>query len=191
MHASIGAGRSISFVDQRTFGYLTLDELVHDVHADRWVPSLARHIAPDLLEDCFNAEAAARELRKHRVPIKTALLNQEIVSGIGNIYADEALWAAQIHGARFASGLSYTQLTRILTEAQSVMRKALAVGGTSFDSLYVNTAGEPGYFARSLHAYGKAGTPCDRCGTPLTSVVIGGRSHTFCPHCQKPPARTR
>lgn len=191
MWAHIGNGHSLSFIDQRTFGYLTLDHFTQDTRTNRWIPSLAQHIAPDPLEAQFDPSAAARELRRHHVPIKTALLNQEIISGIGNIYADEALWAAHLHGARLAAGLSYAQLTLLLAEVQAVMRRALAVGGTSFDTLYVNTAGEPGYFARSLHAYRKAGTPCDRCGTPLVSMVLGGRSHTYCPSCQKPPARTR
>lgn len=191
MRAHIGSGRSISFVDQRTFGYLTLDELVWDQRTQRWIPSLARHIAPDPLEEGFDLLETAREVRRHRVPIKTALLNQEIISGVGNIYADEALWAASLHGTRLASGLTYAQLTTVLMEVQTVMRRALAVGGTSFDALYVNAAGEPGYFARSLHAYGKAGEPCDRCGTPLISMVVGGRSHTYCPSCQKLPTRTR
>lgn len=191
MHAHIGKGRSVSFVDQRTFGYLTIDKMLWEPRTERWIPSLAQHIAPDPLEEGFDMVATVRELRRHRVPLKNALLNQEIISGVGNIYADEALWAARLHGTRLASGLSYAQLTTVLTEVQAVMRRALAVGGTSFDALYVNAAGEPGYFARSLHAYGKVGEPCDRCGTPLVSMVVGGRSHTYCPSCQKLPARTR
>ncbi|WP_276878427.1 bifunctional DNA-formamidopyrimidine glycosylase/DNA-(apurinic or apyrimidinic site) lyase [Lawsonella clevelandensis] len=191
MRAHISGGRSVSFVDQRTFGYLTIDRLIWDPRTERWIPSLAQHIAPDPLEEGFDMEVTVRELRRHRVPLKSALLNQEIISGVGNIYADEALWAASLHGARLTSGLSYAQLTTVLTEVQAVMRRALAVGGTSFDALYVNTAGEPGYFARSLHSYGKAGEPCDRCGTPLVSIVLGGRSHTYCPSCQKLPVRTR
>lgn len=194
--AQIGADTFLSFVDQRTFGYVTIDTLVPGRVSScgastRMVPSLVQHIAPDVLEDAFDLHNAARDIRKRHVPIKTALLNQEIVSGIGNIYADEALWQAQVHAQRLASGLSYAKIEEILQAAQQVMRRALQVGGTSFDTLYVNAAGEPGYFARSLAAYGKVGKPCPRCGTTMERCVVGGRSHTYCPNCQKVPYRNR
>lgn len=194
--AQIGREVFLSFVDQRTFGYVTIDNLVPAKNDGscgnvRFVPSLAEHIAPDLFEDSVNMDHVAHKISQRRVPIKTALLNQEIVSGIGNIYADEALWHAQVHAGRLASGLSYSTIEKILVAARQVMQRALHVGGTSFDTLYVNTAGEPGYFARSLAAYGKAGTPCPRCGTIMERCVVGGRSHTYCPNCQKVPHRNR
>lgn len=191
----INDGLYLTFVDQRTFGYITIDDLVDApgaaAHTVRLVPSLAAHIAPDLLEEGLDIPALARQMRRRRAAIKSVLLNQEIVSGIGNIYADEALWEAQVHGARLASGLSYAKLTEILYAARKVMQRALLVGGTSFDKLYVNAAGEPGYFARSLAAYGRAGKPCRRCQTLLERQVVAGRTHSYCPKCQKVPRRNR
>ncbi|MGV0419276.1 bifunctional DNA-formamidopyrimidine glycosylase/DNA-(apurinic or apyrimidinic site) lyase [Corynebacterium segmentosum] len=163
----------LHFVDQRTFGYW--------LYAP-W--STISHIGLDPLEPGFDIASAARRLRKKKTAVKTALLDQTLVSGIGNIYADEALWAARISPRKKASALRQKDAVALLSAAQTVMSAALKAGGTSFDSLYVNVNGESGYFARSLAAYGRVGQPCSRCGTLIERSVIGGRSSHYCPHCQ-------
>ena len=130
-------------------------------------------------------------LRRRRIGLKRALLDQTLVSGIGNIYADEALWRARLHGERPGDRLSSAQVRLLLAEARAVMSAALAQGGTSFDALYVNVNGQSGYFDRSLHAYGREGQPCDRCGTPLRRVAFTNRSSFFCPACQPAPRARR
>jgi formamidopyrimidine-DNA glycosylase len=132
-----------------------------------------------------------RRLRRKRTGIKRALLDQQLVSGIGNIYADEALWRAQVHGERRGDRLSARQVRELLDHAREVMIAALGQGGTSFDALYVNVNGQSGYFDRSLHAYGREGLPCDRCGTPIRRVEFMNRSSFFCPRCQPVPRARR
>ena len=171
--AQLSGGVELSFVDQRTFGYW--------LYAP-WAK--ISHIGIDPLEPDFDIVATARRLRAKKTAVKTALLDQTLASGIGNIYADESLWAAQIPPRKRASTLRQMDAVALLEAAQEVMTAALKVGGTSFDSLYVNVNGESGYFSRSLAAYGRAGQPCRRCGTPLERCVISGRSTHFCPHCQ-------
>lgn len=164
----------ISFVDQRTFGYWRLAP---------WLTMA--HIAPDPLEPDFDIMAAARRIRAKKTAVKVALLDQTVVSGVGNIYADEALWAAGISPLKKASALRQKDAVAIVKASTDVMRAALDVGGTSFDALYVNVNGESGYFDRSLHVYGRGGQPCDRCGTELVKTVVGGRGTHFCPACQR------
>lgn len=164
----------ISFVDQRTFGYWRLAP---------W--RTMAHIAPDPLEPDFDITAAARRIRAKKTAVKVALLDQTVVSGVGNIYADEALWAAGISPLKKANTLRQKDAVAIVHAATEVMRAALDVGGTSFDALYVNVNGESGYFDRSLHAYGRGGQPCDRCGTELVKTVVGGRGTHYCPTCQR------
>ncbi|MDO5031453.1 bifunctional DNA-formamidopyrimidine glycosylase/DNA-(apurinic or apyrimidinic site) lyase [Corynebacterium sp.] len=173
IRARMDDGTQVSFVDQRTFGYWRVGP---------WAS--ISHIAADPLEADFDAVAAARRLRSKRSMVKSVLLDQTVVSGIGNIYADEALWAAQIPPVKRANTLRQRDALALLDAASSVMRTALAAGGTSFDALYVNVNGESGYFDRSLHAYGRGGQPCDRCGTPLVKTVVGGRGTHYCPVCQ-------
>ena len=174
IRATFHDGTTLSFVDQRTFGYWRVGP---------W--DLIGHIALDPLEAGFDDVATARLLRKKKTPVKTALLDQTLLSGVGNIYADEALWAAGIDPRRKAHRLLQREALALIDAARTVMSAALAVGGTSFDALYVNVNGESGYFARSLHAYGRGGEPCDHCGTPLERVVLGGRGTHVCPRCQK------
>lgn len=169
-----GAATSLSFVDQRTFGYLRFGPW-DDIS----------HIGLDPLEDAFITADAARRLRKKSSPVKVALLDQTIISGIGNIYADEALWAAGIDPRRPAKRLLQREAVALVDAARAVMEQALAVGGTSFDALYVNVNGESGYFDRSLNAYGRGGEPCRRCGTPLEKITLGGRGTHFCRECQR------
>ncbi len=163
----------VSFVDQRTFGYW--------LYAP-W--SAIGHVAPDPFEPEFDPVSVARRIRAKRTPAKVALLDQTVVSGIGNIYADEAFWAARINPHRQANRLLQREARALVDAAAEVMSAAIDVGGTSFDALYVNVNGESGYFARSLHAYGRTDLPCDRCGALLQRSVIGGRSTHWCPQCQ-------
>ncbi|MCI9889745.1 bifunctional DNA-formamidopyrimidine glycosylase/DNA-(apurinic or apyrimidinic site) lyase [Micrococcales bacterium 31B] len=167
------------FIDQRIFGGMWVSPLGGEVPAD------AQHIARDVLDPHFDRRQVARRVTASRAAIKRLLLDQGVVSGIGNIYADEALWAARVHGETPGDALSARAVYRVLDEAAAVMRRALDQGGTSFDALYVNVDGRQGYFARSLAAYGKTGEPCPRCGTPIQRIMSGGRSSHFCPRCQR------
>lgn len=186
-------GPQLRFVDQRTFGGLALTELIPDAYADshhsHGVPLPVVHIAPDPLEPAYDQPALVRLLKSRHTAIKRALLDQGKVSGIGNIYADEALWRARVHPLRETSALTKPALGRVLEHAAEVMREALGQGGTSFDSLYVNVNGASGYFDRSLHAYGREGEHCDRCGTPIRREAFMNRSSHYCPRCQRRPRR--
>lgn len=177
--------REMRFVDQRTFGGMYLDEL------EDGVPVTIAHIARDPLDPQFDDAAAARAIRCKDTQIKRVLLDQSVVSGIGNIYADEALWRARLHGRRLTSRLTNRQVIELLDQARAVMTSALAQGGTSFDSLYVNVNGESGYFERSLDAYGREGEPCARCGSPIRREAFMNRSSYFCPRCQRAPRTSR
>ncbi len=175
-------GTALSFVDQRTFGGWLLADMV-SVDADA-VPAPVAHLARDPLDRRFDIGAVVNVLRRKHSEIKRQLLDQTVVSGIGNIYADEALWRAKVHGARVADALTRRQMTTVLQAATGVMRDALAHGGTSFDSLYVNVNGRSGYFDRSLNAYGREGKPCRRCGAVIRREKFMNRSSFYCPKCQ-------
>jgi formamidopyrimidine-DNA glycosylase len=149
------------------------------------VPSQAAHIALDPLDPNFDDDVFITRLRKKSTGVKRALLDQTLISGVGNIYADESLWAAKIHGEKSADALSKPKARELLAEVRMVLTKALAEGGTSFDEQYVNVNGESGYFSHSLNAYGQQGTPCPRCGTPIRRVTFMNRGSHFCPRCQK------
>jgi formamidopyrimidine-DNA glycosylase len=160
------------------------------------VPHQAAHIARDLLDPAFSPESFHRRIRERRTGLKRALLDQGLVSGIGNIYADEALWAARFHYARPTDTLRRPDTARILEAATDVMTRALAAGGTSFDALYVNVNGASGYFARDLQAYGRAGRPCRRCASEGRETLVRresfmNRSSYLCPHCQPRPRNAR
>jgi formamidopyrimidine-DNA glycosylase len=181
-------GPELRFCDQRTFGGLALadDELTDD-----GVPAVLSHVAPDPLEPAFDPQRFAASLRRRRTGIKRALLDQTLVSGIGNIYADEALWRAQLHFARGSDGLRGAEVGRLLEAVDMVLRAAIAAGGTSFDALYVAVNGQSGWFDRSLEAYGRDGEPCSRCGTAIVRVRFTNRSSYLCPRCQPRPRRGR
>ena len=179
---------TVSFVDQRTFGGWQLTDVV-DVDGSV-VPVPVAHLARDPLDPRFDRDAVVKVLRGKHSEIKRQLLDQTVVSGIGNIYADEALWRAGVHGARPAAKLTRPKLAELLDRAAEVMVEALAQGGTSFDSLYVNVNGESGYFERSLDAYGREGEPCRRCGAIIRRERFMNRSSFYCPRCQPRP-RTR
>ncbi|MGI8800432.1 MAG: bifunctional DNA-formamidopyrimidine glycosylase/DNA-(apurinic or apyrimidinic site) lyase [Pseudonocardia sp.] len=184
-------GPELRFVDQRTFGGLSVDELVGADAADsgETVPRAVAHIARDPLDPAFDVEATVSAMRRKRTGLKRALLDQTLVSGIGNIYADEALWRARLHGARPTAGLTRAAARRVLAAAAEVMTEALGQGGTSFDTLYVNVNGQSGYFDRSLAVYGQADRPCPRCGTAVLRESFMNRSSYFCPSCQPRPRR--
>jgi formamidopyrimidine-DNA glycosylase len=183
--ALLDDGTTLSFVDQRTFGGWMLTDMVTVDGTD--VPVPVAHIARDPLDPKFNRDGVVTVLRRKRSEIKRQLLDQTVVSGIGNIYADEALWRVKINGNRLASSLTRKQLGELLDAAAEVMTDALGQGGTSFDSLYVNVNGESGYFERSLDAYGREGEPCRRCGAVMRREKFMNRSSFYCPKCQPRP----
>ena len=178
-------GPDLRFIDQRTFGHLLLSP------GGAALPSVIAHIAPDPLEAAFDRSVFATRLRTRRSGIKRALLDQSLVSGVGNIYADEALWRARLHWARASDRLRGPDVNRLLDAVQEVFAEALGAGGTSFDRLYVNVNGESGYFDRSLAVYGREGQPCPRCGTPVRRDPFMNRSAYSCPVCQPRPRNGR
>ena len=204
-------GQRLLFVDQRIFGGMFLSPLVPDVPAavaanevapdemgqsevpERFlVPEAVKHIARDPLDEFFDPAAVRRKFLRTSSGIKKVLLDQSVISGVGNIYADEALWRARLHYAKPARTLSAAQTRDLLEAVTQVLRESLAAGGTSFDALYVNVLGESGYFERSLNAYGRAGEPCHRCAEAgRTSLMVRepfqNRSSYRCPHCQRAP----
>ncbi|MFD7918626.1 bifunctional DNA-formamidopyrimidine glycosylase/DNA-(apurinic or apyrimidinic site) lyase [Streptomyces sp. NPDC059740] len=178
----------LRFVDQRTFGGLSLHPSV-PLDPDG-LPDVIAHIARDPLDPAFDDEAFHQALRRRRTTVKRALLDQSLVSGVGNIYADEALWRSRLHYERPTATLTRPRTSELLGHVREVMRAALDVGGTSFDSLYVNVNGESGYFDRALDAYGREGEPCARCGTAIRRNPWMNRSSHYCPRCQRPPRLT-
>jgi formamidopyrimidine-DNA glycosylase len=187
-------GPQLRFVDQRTFGGMALADLVPDLgaRARTWgIPASISHIAPDPLEPAFDQAGVIAVMKARHTGVKRALLDQRLISGIGNIYADEALWRGRVHGEREAAAMSKPALGRLIEHAQEVMLEALVAGGTSFDSLYVNVNGASGYFDRSLSAYGREGSPCSRCGTLIRREAFMNRSSYSCPRCQPRPRTAR
>ncbi|AXH94862.1 bifunctional DNA-formamidopyrimidine glycosylase/DNA-(apurinic or apyrimidinic site) lyase [Ornithinimicrobium avium] len=189
-------GTQLRFVDQRTFGGLALAPLRPDRYAvpgahGHGIPEPVVHIAPDPLEPAFDRAATVRRIKARDSEVKRVLLDQGVVSGVGNIYADEALWRAGVHGSRSGSALTRPAIGRLLDHAAEVMREALDQGGTSFDALYVNVNGASGYFDRALAVYGQTGRPCPRCGTTVVRQEFMNRSSHFCPRCQPRPRRHR
>lgn len=174
-------GQELRFVDQRMFGGLSLSD------GGALLPPEIAHIAPDPLETAFDPVAVAARIRRSTSAIKRLLLTQTVVSGVGNIYADESLWRAGLHGERPGRQLTRATVLQLLEHVKDVMAEALEQGGTSFDALYVNVNGESGYFDRSLNAYGQEGRPCAHCGTLIRRSAFMNRSSYFCPVCQKPP----
>jgi len=175
------SGPELRFTDQRTFGHILLDR------GGAALPAPIAHIAPDPLEPAFDETALLARLAVRRTGIKRALLDQSLVSGVGNIYADEALWRAKTHWDRLAANMRRADTSQLLAAVREVLEEALAAGGTSFDSLYVNVNGESGYFGRSLAVYGREGEPCPRCGAPVRRDPFMNRSAYSCPICQPRP----
>jgi len=184
-HPEHGESR-IDFVDQRIFGSMALDTLVSsNDHPEQRVPSQVAHIARDPMDPLFDDRAFLRALARKQTTIKRALLDQTLISGVGNIYADESLWAARVHYDQPTATLSRPRATALLAEVRAVLGKALAEGGTSFDAQYVNVNGASGYFSHSLNAYGRHGEPCPRCGRPIVRESFMNRGSHFCAHCQR------
>lgn len=177
----LDTGVEVRFVDQRMFGGLAMS------YGGAEAPGEIAHIALDLLDPALDLGQLSRRIRAKSSAIKRVLLDQTVVSGIGNIYADEALWRARVHHGQPAGTLSAVTANRLLRHARAVMTEALEAGGTSFDALYVNVNGESGYFDRRLDAYGQEGRPCRRCGTPIVREHFMNRSSSFCPRCQQKP----
>lgn len=176
-------GGVVSFVDPRTFGHLTLSEL--EERGNRQIPAALHHIAADPLEVEWEPAAVIERASQSSRHIKTLLLHQELVSGIGNIYADEGLARAALPGWARGTELGQQRWQTLLEGAAAAMREAIVAGGTSFDSLYVDTEGNPGYFRNELAVYARAGQPCHSCGTPIKRMTLDGRAHFFCPVCQR------
>ena len=176
-------GRQLRFADQRIFGGMAVSETDP--------PTEIAHIALDPLDSDFDDAAFVARLRRRQTGVKRALLDQGLVSGVGNIYADEALWRSRLHYARNTKGLRIAEGTELIGHVRDVMAEALAQGGTSFDALYVNVNGQSGYFDRSLHAYGQEGRPCDRCGSIIVREPFMNRSSFRCPACQPRPRNGR
>jgi formamidopyrimidine-DNA glycosylase len=190
----------VNFVDQRVFGSMAVDAMAptadglpggysgtveEDAPWRDHIPTQVAHIARDPIDPSFSASAFFALLARKNTGIKRALLDQNLISGIGNIYADETLFAARIHYEQPASSLSHAQATTLLAAVRTILQRALAEGGTSFDAQYVNVNGQSGYFARSLEAYGRHGTPCSRCGTLIVRERFMNRGSHFCPQCQR------
>ncbi|GAB3801241.1 bifunctional DNA-formamidopyrimidine glycosylase/DNA-(apurinic or apyrimidinic site) lyase [Micromonospora zhanjiangensis] len=174
-------GPELRFVDQRTFGGLAVSA------GGAELPSEIAHIARDPMDPLFSDTGFTAALRRRRTEVKRALLDQTLISGVGNIYADEALWRSRLHGARPTDALTRPAADRLLGHVRDVLTEALGQGGTSFDALYVNVNGESGYFDRSLDVYGREGLPCHRCGAPIRREAFMNRSSFSCPRCQPRP----
>jgi formamidopyrimidine-DNA glycosylase len=188
VHLALAGDQDLWFIDQRTFGGLYVDDLVAATSADdEHLPASIAHIARDPLDPRFDDDAFSRSLRRRHSGIKRALLDQALISGIGNIYADEALWRSAVHYERSCAALRKGDVQELLTHVRDVMSAALDEGGTSFDALYVNVNGQSGYFDRSLDAYGRSGEPCSRCGALIVREAFMNRSSFRCPTCQRRP----
>ena len=192
----VGSELEFRFVDQRIFGSLAVVELVEtsdggpggfspERDPGALIPIDAQHIARDLLDPLFNRKQVVRRLAKKNTEIKRALLDQNLMSGVGNIYADETLWRTRTHYAQPAASISARKLGEIVDVAKEVLAEAVLRGGTSFDEQYKNVNGESGYFAQELAAYGQTGLPCPRCGKAIRRDAWANRGSHFCPRCQK------
>jgi formamidopyrimidine-DNA glycosylase len=182
MRVCIDLGRlELRFIDQRTFGWLAVE------NTTAGVPTAASHIALDPFDPNFDLEIAIARFSGKRTEIKRALLDQEVISGVGNIYADETLWRSKVHPETRCEKMKPAKIREVILNATKVMNEALAQGGTSFDELYINVNGESGYFARSLAVYGREGESCPKCHSAIRRIRFANRSSHFCPKCQPRP----
>ena len=170
--------REVAFNDRRTFGWLSVEQLTDGI------PQSALHIALDPFDKLFDRSSVISRIKLRKAEIKNVILNQEIMSGVGNIYADESLWRVKIHPETPACDLSVRKIGVLVDAAKTVMAEAIGAGGTSFDALYINVNGESGYFKMSLAAYGQEHQPCPRCCREIRRIAFGGRSSHYCPKCQ-------
>lgn len=186
LRVKISLGKlDLRFIDQRTFGWLGVDETRDGL------PTYVKDIAADPFDAEFNLEETIERFKKKKTEIKRALLDQGVMSGVGNIYADEALWRSKIHPESRTETMKVSRIKELIENATSVMSEALSVGGTSFDDLYINVNGESGYFERSLAVYGQEGEGCPRCGREIRRIKFANRSSHFCPKCQPTPRASR
>ena len=182
LRVKINLGKhDLRFIDQRTFGWLGVDETRNGL------PTYVKDIAADPFDSQFNLDETIERFKKKKTEIKRALLDQGVMSGVGNIYADEALWRSKIHPESRTETMKVLRIKELIENATSVMSEALSVGGTSFDDLYINVNGESGYFERSLAVYGQEGEGCPRCGREIRRIKFANRSSHFCPKCQPTP----
>ena len=182
LRVKISLGKyDLRFIDQRTFGWLGVDETKNGL------PTYVKDIAADPFDPLFNLDETVERFRKKKTEIKRALLDQGVMSGVGNIYADEALWRSKMHPETRTENMKAPRVKELIENATLVMSEALAVGGTSFDDLYINVNGESGYFERSLAVYGQEGEGCPRCGREIRRIKFANRSSHFCPKCQPTP----
>jgi formamidopyrimidine-DNA glycosylase len=182
LRVKINLGKhDLRFIDQRTFGWLGVDETRNGL------PTCVKDIAADPFDSQFNLDETIERFKKKKTEIKRALLDQGVMSGVGNIYADEALWRSKIHPESRTETMKVLRIKELIENATSVMSEALSVGGTSFDDLYINVNGESGYFERSLAVYGQEGEGCPRCGREIRRIKFANRSSHFCPKCQPTP----
>lgn len=176
-------GRQLRFVDQRMFGGVWLSP------GGAELPAEVAHIALDPFDGAFSALAVAHRIVLRHAGIKRLILDQGIVSGIGNIYADESLWRARLHYETPGSEVTVRRVAGLLRHATDVMRESLEQGGTSFDRLYVDVNGASGFHDRSLNVYGREGLPCRRCGRPIRREAFANRSSYLCVSCQRRTTR--
>jgi len=182
LRARFNLGRNdLRFIDQRTFGWVGVEERINNR------PTCVQHIAADPFDSEFDLQETISRFLKKKTEIKRALLDQNVMSGVGNIYADEALWRSKMHPETRTEKLDTKRISQLISSATEVMSEALAVGGTSFDDLYINVNGESGYFERSLAVYGQEGEGCPRCGREIRRITFANRSSHFCPKCQPTP----
>jgi formamidopyrimidine-DNA glycosylase len=182
LRARFNLGRNdLRFIDQRTFGWVGVEERINNR------PTCVQHIAADPFDSEFDLQETISRFLKKKTEIKRALLDQSVMSGVGNIYADEALWRSKMHPETRTEKLDTKRISQLISSATEVMSEALAVGGTSFDDLYINVNGESGYFERSLAVYGQEGEGCPRCGREIRRITFANRSSHFCPKCQPTP----
>jgi len=182
LRARFNLGRNdLRFIDQRTFGWVGVEERINNR------PTCVQHIAADPFDSEFDLQETISRFLKKKTEIKRALLDQSVMSGVGNIYADEALWRSKMHPETRTEKLDTKRISQLISSATEVMTEALAVGGTSFDDLYINVNGESGYFERSLAVYGQEGEGCPRCGREIRRITFANRSSHFCPKCQPTP----
>ncbi len=200
VESTTGEQLEFRFVDQRIFGSLQIDDLVETrdggpggfsagvAEGQPWqnlIPASAAHIARDPLDENFDVESVAARIAAKNSGIKRVLLDQGVLSGIGNIYADEALWQAKLHYDTPGAALSKRKIAELIEISKSILERAVAAGGTSFDEQYKNVNGESGFFEVSLNAYGQTGKPCNRCGAEIRRENWMNRGSHFCPKCQK------
>ncbi len=172
-------GRRLSFIDQRKFGRLHLTNEPAQVLGD---------LGPEPLSDEFTSRRLEEMLKQRQGRIKPLLLDQRFLAGLGNIYADEALWRARIHPLRPANTLTPAEAQRLHKAIRVVLTSAIASGGTTLeDEVYRQADGQAGEFASELAAYGRTDQPCPRCGQPIERIKVSQRGTHFCPRCQPAP----